>query len=114
MNRRIAIELAIANGDAERTLKLSQPLLNDLRRNGRFRSLIRIGILRSVALSLDGQTKRSWREMSTVLAMARERNFVGSFFELRHLCLPIIDDILTFRASQDTEIGDAIVTPAPC
>lgn len=111
MSKRIEIELALANRNPSRALKLCQPLSHELRRYGRFRTIIRVGILRAVALSMDGQTKKSWREMSAVLAKAQERHFVASFFELRHLCVPLIEEIIAYRRSELNDSGGLADTP---
>lgn len=97
IRKRIAIEMAIARNDLSHAVMLCQSLLRDLQISGRFRTVIRIGILRAVALAGDGQTKKAWREMSGSLRRAKDAGFVASFFELRHLCMPIIRDIVAYR-----------------
>ena len=97
IRKRIAIEMAIARNAPSRAVMLCQSLLRDLQISGRFRAVIRIGILRAVALVMDGQTKKGWRDMSATLRRAKDAGFVASFFELRHLCMPVIRDIVAYR-----------------
>lgn len=111
LRKRVEIEMCLARKDAPRAAMLSQSLIRDLQTSGRFRTLIRISILRAVALSHGGQTKKSWRELSATLRRAKDAGFVASFFELRHLCEPIIRDIVSYRQEQPQYATEDFQTP---
>ena len=111
MRKRIAIEMAIARNEPSRAVMLCHSLLRELQTSGRFRTVIRVGILRAVALVMDGQTKKGWRDMSATLRRAKDAGFVASFFELRHLCLPIIRDIVAYRNTLPNADQSSFETP---
>lgn len=98
--KRIEIEMALAKGHYDLANRLCRSFLIDLKSVGRPRSVVRVGILRAVALVGGGEVQRGWREMSATIRIAQADSLYSSFFELRTLCLPIINDVIASRASE--------------
>ena len=97
--KRIEIEMALAHGDHDKAITLCRLLARQLWLSCRPRMLVRIGILKSAALHKSGKNQKAWRELSATIGIARPNELVSSFFELRHLCLPILREVIEHRVS---------------